>query len=155
MHDGKKIGPREMIKVSASRKKHNDPHNSFGIAEKIVMNNNSLRSAFVLLCIKYSGVHDASVIRTVYDMFVPKALHARFAVVFRDWKMKYVSKSGDVALRALLKATVDKKKAAKGRRDDTDNTQPAKKMKSQPCLDSEFDDELANHDIVYNVPNQP
>ena len=132
-----------------------DPHNSFGIAEKFIMKNNTLRSAFVSLCCKYSGVNDVSAIRTVYDIFVPKVLHARFAVVFRDWKMKYVSKVGDVALRAMLKATADKKKAAKGRRDDTDNTQPAKKMKSQPCLDSEFDDELANHDIVYNVPNQP
>ena len=130
-----------------------DPHNSFGIAEKFIMKNNTLRSAFVSLCCKYSGVNDVSAIRTVYDIFVPKVLHARFAVVFRDWKMKYVSKVGDVGLRAKLKATVDKKKAAKGRRDDTDNTQPAKKMK--PCLDSGFDDELANHDIVYNIPNQP
>jgi hypothetical protein len=78
-------------------------------------------------------------------------------IAVRDWKMKYVSKVGDVGLRAKLKATVNKKKAAKGRRDDTNNIYPTskEKMKSQPCLDSEFDDELANHDIVYNVPNQP
>ena len=42
-------------------------------------------------------------------------------IAVRDWKMKYVSKVGDVGLRAKLKATVNKKKAAKGRRDDTNN----------------------------------
>ena len=119
-----------------------DPHNCFGIAERVVMSDKSIRSTFISLCSKHSHTNNIKAMNNVYNMFVPKAIHARFAVVFRQWKEKNCSKLGDVALRTKLKAGT-KKDAAKERRDDTE--QSTKKCKTQPSPDS-------NDDIVV-LPN--
>lgn len=130
-----------------------DPHNCFGIAEKVVMSNKNFRSSFISISSKHSGTINVETMNDVYDMIVPKAIHARFAVVFRRWKEKNCSKLGDVALRTKLKAgskkksTKEKKDAAKERRDDSEQ-QCAKKFKSQSSPDIDIDEEMASHTIV-------
>ena len=52
-----------------------------------------------------------AVANKVYDVFLSKTIHARFAVVFRRWKEKNVkSKHGKVALRTALKVKSSKSK---------------------------------------------
>ena len=57
-------------------------------------------------------------VKKVYDTFLTKTIHARFAVVFRQWKECNVKIHGQLALRVMLKAQgaknpVAKKSAAK------------------------------------------
>ena len=82
-----------------------DPQHAFEKSKKDVMGNKSLKSQFVLLC------QNNAVANKVYDVFLSKTIHARFAVVFRRWKEKNVkSKHGKVALRTALKVKSSKSK---------------------------------------------
>ena len=50
----------------------------------------------------------------MYHIVLPKMIHARFAVVFRDWKQLHCQKH-EVSLRTKLKATVKDNKDTKKR----------------------------------------
>jgi len=121
-----------------------DPHNCFGVSEKTIMSNKSIRSDFILLCTRHSSIKNIPLINKTYDIFVPKAIHARYGVVFKRWKTAFCAKHGEVALRTKLKATAKQKKseltaeAAKDRRDDIDEQHCAKKSKPSPAT-GEFD----------------
>ncbi|KAL7549977.1 hypothetical protein ACHAWF_014997 [Thalassiosira exigua] len=80
-----------------------DPVNSFDEAKSVVLNDRSNRELFKALCVKNSS-GSPNVIERVFTVVVRKAVHARFAVVFRRWKEANVKKNGQLALRTKLKA---------------------------------------------------
>eukprot|EP00986_Skeletonema_menzelii_P020755 scaffold32210_cov114-Skeletonema_menzelii.AAC.1 len=89
------------------------PRSCFNDRKKYVLQNKSIRSSFFISCQSSPLSFSAKTISTVYDIIVPKMIHARFAVVFRQWKQLHCRKH-EVSLRTKLKATVkdDKKRAA-------------------------------------------
>ena len=80
------------------------------------MEDRSLKSYFIALCRKQSLCSDTAF--EVYDMFLRKTVHGRFAVVFRHWKEANVKRNGHVAFRTLLKA----QSAAKSESSRNDNS---------------------------------
>ena len=84
-----------------------DPQNAFDIGKRGVMEDERLKSQFISLC----DLNSQSDATEVYDTILSKAIHARFAVVFRHWKEANVKKHGQVAFRTGLKARSKKAKA--------------------------------------------
>ena len=85
--------------------------NCFKNGKRKVMDNHSIRSEFVLKCMsKFS--RDS--IDKVFAVIIRKVVHARFAVVFRQWK-EVNCKKHEVSTRAQLKATVPDGKKGKKR----------------------------------------
>ena len=72
-----------------------------------MMEDERLKSQFISLC----DMNSKSAAAEVYDTILSKAIHARFAVVFRHWKEANVKKHGQVAFRTGLKARSKKAKA--------------------------------------------
>ena len=62
-----------------------DPSNAFENAKMSVVANTNLKFHFTFLCEKYS-LGNTDTCNKVYDVFLTKTIHARFAVVFRHWK---------------------------------------------------------------------
>jgi ribosomal protein L12E/L44/L45/RPP1/RPP2 len=101
------------------------------------MNNQSIRSDFVLL--KCASKFSRDSIDKVFEVIIRKVVHARFAVVFRQWK-EVNCKKHEVATRAQLKATVPGGKKGEKRHaaalnceeDMTENTEN-KKAKVNQC----------------------
>jgi hypothetical protein len=95
-----------------------DPRNCFKNAKDSVLKNASIRTLFVSSCNKLNQLSfSTKAIDKVYKIIVPKVIHARFAVEFRQWKELYCKKHESVAFRTQLKATVkddngNKKRAA-------------------------------------------
>merc|ERR1711862_213228 len=88
-----------------------DPLGSFQAGKDAILGNKKLHDVFVLLCLKHCKTKvDNTVLSTVYNEFVSKAIHARFGTVFGDWKQKFVSKHGEVAFRTKLKVSGESKK---------------------------------------------
>ncbi|KAL7527064.1 hypothetical protein ACHAWF_006565 [Thalassiosira exigua] len=108
-----------------------DPQGSFGQAQDKVMSNDSLRSYFLALCRK-QGYKDQEVCTKVYNVLVRKTTHARFAVVFRNWKEKHIKKNGKVDFRTKLKAgsTAKSNTKVKNKRSTNDNS-PSPKRRQQ------------------------
>ena len=80
-----------------------DPKNAFENSKQLVLSNVELRSSFLSICEKKS-LSTASTAKSVYDKMLTKTIHARFAVVFRQWKERNVEKKNQVAFRTKLKA---------------------------------------------------
>ena len=60
-----------------------DPLGSFQAGKDAILGNKKLHDDFVLLCLKHSKTKvDNTVLSTVYNEFVSKAIHARFGTVF-------------------------------------------------------------------------
>jgi len=90
-----------MIRSSFDENKINrDPQHAFDIGKRRVMEDERLKSQFISLC----DLNSRSDAAEVYDTILSKAIHARFAVVFRHWKEANVKKHGQVAFRTGLKA---------------------------------------------------
>ncbi|KAL7547467.1 hypothetical protein ACHAWF_010769 [Thalassiosira exigua] len=108
-----------------------DPQDSFGRAQKHVLGDVGLRDKFLALCQKQAG-GDEEICKKVYSAFVRKTTHARFAVVFRNWKAKNIKKNGKVDFRTKLKAgsskNCSKKEKAAGTKD---GNVPADKTKGK------------------------
>mmetsp|Transcript_4000 Transcript_4000/g.8864 ORF Transcript_4000/g.8864 Transcript_4000/m.8864 type:complete len:165 (-) Transcript_4000:188-682(-) len=103
------------------------------------MEDKALRSLFIVIC--ESLMLDTDVVSQVYDTIVSKTVHARFAVVFRQWKEANVKRNGQVAFRTKLKAQ---------------NTKTEKKAVSSPASNSSIvstpkrKDPPSNHDVMSN-----
>ena len=107
-----------------------------------------LQDDFVLLCLKHSKTKvDNTVLPTVYNEFVSKAIHARFGTVFGDWKQKFVSKHGEVAFRTKLKASEGSKKKGASSKKGKSNTKVSKKITPGPT-EPRFDNPQLDKDIA-------
>ena len=98
---------------------------------------------------------DNTVLSTVYNEFVSKAIHARFGTVFGDWKQKFVSKHGEVAFRIKLKASGGSKKKEASSKKGKSNTKGSKKVTPEPTeprTSTEFDNPQLDEDIA-GAPN--
>ena len=84
--------------------------NSFRDGKCTVMQDARIRSEFILLCRRSSSKpFEEEAIKEVYNVILRKMIHARFAVVLRQWKEDNCQKH-DMSLRSTLKASVAKKK---------------------------------------------
>ena len=99
---------------------------------------------------------DNTVLSTVYNEFVSKAIHARFGTVFGDWKQKFVSKHGEVAFRIKLKASGGSKKREASSKKGKSNTKGSKKVTPEPTeprTSTELDNPQLDKDIAV-APNE-
>ena len=81
------------------------PKNCFKNGKKRVLQSISIRSQLVLLCKAHPLSFTSAAIDEVYNIILPKMIHARFAVVFRHWKGLHCQKH-EVAFRTKMKASV-------------------------------------------------
>ena len=80
---------------------------AFDKAKTAVMTDSTLRHEFMSLC---NNNHDMG--KEVYTAVLQKAIHARFAVVYRQWKETNVDKHSNVALRTFIRLSKKEKKKA-------------------------------------------
>ena len=89
-----------------------DPKNAFHKLKTRIMEDRGQKNHFIALCNRCSLCTVTA--SEVYDMFLQKTIHTRFAVMFCIWKEANVKKNGQVAFRTKLKAqsavNSDKKK---------------------------------------------
>ena len=134
-----------------------DPLGSFQAGKDAVLGNKKLHNDFVLLCLKHFKTKvDNTVLSTVYNEFVSKAIHARFGTVFGDWKQKFVSKHGEVAFRTKLKASEGSKKKGVSSKKGKSNTKGSKKVTpeaTKPSTSAQFDNPQLDKDIA-GAPNE-
>ena len=105
---------------------------AFDRAKTAVMTDSRLRQEFMSLC---NNNHDAG--KEVYTAVLQKAMHARFAVVFRQWKETNVDKRSNVALRTFIRLTKKEKAGdsttAGKKRKNTGGSTSGKKKKAATC----------------------
>ena len=78
-----------------------DPKNAFHNSKQKIMEDSGLKNYFISLCKQQSMC--TVIASDVYDVFLRKTIHARFAVVWRHWKEANIKKNGQVAFRTKLK----------------------------------------------------
>ena len=83
--------------------KVNGPNNALDHAKKDIMFNQVLKNHFTALCRRYLPDSN-NAYEEVYDIFMGKTTHMRFAAVFRWWKESNVKKYGKIAFHPGLKA---------------------------------------------------
>jgi len=112
-----------------------DPQHAFDIGKQRVMEDERLKSQFISLC----DMNSQSAAAEVYNTILSKAIHARFAVVFRHWKEANVKKHGQVAFRTGLKAR-SKKANAEAQSTHQRATTPKKSgtKKRKPVTDDDY-----------------
>ena len=105
---------------------------AFDKAKTAVMTDSTLRHEFMSLC---NNNHDTG--KEVYTAVLQKAMHARFAVVYRQWKENNVDKRSNVALRTFIRLTKKEKAGdsttAGKKRKNTGGSTSGKKKKAATC----------------------
>ena len=68
------------------------PRNCFNDGKRRVLQNKSIHSHFLFACKSIPSFLSHAAMNKVYHIILPKMIHARFAVVFRDWKQLHCQK---------------------------------------------------------------
>ena len=118
-----------------------DPRNGFKTSKLSIIENGGLRTDFTLLCQRLHPHMKSftAAVKNIYDLFLTKTIHARFSVVFRQWKEANVKIHGQVGFRPKLKALTRIKTTAKKSMKSvakSSEKEPMPKLTTQVCADN-------------------